>query len=192
MNGKSNGRDSGKAGGGQGRRGRLPGLAWTALALVVLLALVNAYGRTLAAFVEDTWGPDFAYFDNGRLVQVKLHELPRPGRPPAQAPGGAGWPEKVLRPACYYTLSLMGLSGPEGGLWRAALEGKPPAQTLVVRATADGSVVGRYRVTEGSEEAGLAVVELDAGPNGLHLMDMQEPVPGVGWYVVQLYYQVGR
>ena len=42
-------------------------------------------------------------------------------------------------------------------------------------------------MTEGREEAGLVVVELDAGPNGVHLMDLQQPRPGDGWYVVQVY-----
>ncbi len=158
----------------------------TAAAIVLVLALVNAYGRVLSAFIADTWGQDWSYFDNGRVVAMKLHDLPAPA-PPAQAPAGAAWPETVLRPACYYTLSLMGLSGPEGDLWRTSLEGKEPAQVLVVRATWNNGVVGRYRVTEGAPAMGLAVVELDAGPNGLHLLDVQEPAPGAGWYVVQAY-----
>lgn len=165
-------------------------LLWTVVVGFVVLALVNAYGHVITSFVQDTWGADFAYFDNGRSVQVKLHDLPG-AAPGGQAAPEAAWPEKVLRPACFYTLSLMGLSGPEGGLWTATLEGEAPAQTLVVRATWNGGVVGRYRVTEGSDATGLAVVELDAGPNGLHLMDVQAPAPGAGWYVVQTYRVAG-
>lgn len=168
------------------RRRTFSRLVWTVVVGLAVLALVNAYGRTLTAFIQDTWGPDFAYFDNGRLVELKLHDLPEPV-PPAQAAPSATWPEKVLRPACHYTLSLMGLSGPEGDLWQASLEGKEPVQQLVVRATWNNGVVGRYRVTEGAAATGLAVVELDAGPNGLHLMDMQEPSPGAGWFVVEVY-----
>ena len=156
----------------------------TAVAAFAILALINAYGRTVATFIQDVWGPDFSFFDNAQTVQVKLHRLP-PATDHAQAPAGAAWPEKVLRPACHFTLSLMGLSGPEGELWLGSLEGQPPA--LVVRATWSGGEVGRYRVTEGREEAGLVVVELDAGPNGVHLMDLQQPRPGDGWYVVQVY-----
>lgn len=153
--------------------------------LALLAALVQVYGPAISMFVKDTWGPGFSYFDNGRVIEIKLHRLPPPF-PPAPAGPGLGWPEKVLRPACYYTLSLMGLSGPEGGLWRAVPEGDGPGQSLVIRA-AGGTVVGRYRVTEGSEETGLVVVELDAGPNGLHLMDVLEPVPDAGWFVVRTY-----
>lgn len=159
-------------------------LRWLTAAFVgfVLLALINAYGHSVAVFVKDVWGPDFSYFDNGRTIQVKVHRIPSPDSP-GQAPPGTPWPEKVLRPACYYTLSLMGLSGPEGGLWDASFRG----QSLVVSATATGAEVGRYRVTEGAEETGLAVVELNAGPNGLHLMDVMQPVAGAGWFVVRVY-----
>lgn len=160
---------------------------WLTAAVMALamLALINAYGRTMATFVQDLWGSDFSFYDNGRTVVVKLHRLPPPGAPP-QAPQ-AGWPEKVLRAVCGYTLDLMGLSGPEGGLWRAAMEDKGRNRVLLVRATATGAVVGRYRVTEGSEDTGLVVVELDAGPNGLHLIDAMEPRPGAGWFVVAVY-----
>lgn len=194
--GKANGNGSGARPADRVRS--LLRLAWVAVIGLAVLALVNAYGRTLTTFIQDTWGPDFSYFDNGQMILTKLHRLPPataagqtapPGQaaPPTQTAPASTWPEAVLRPACQFTLSLMGLSGPEGGLWQATLEGKEPAQYLVVRATATGAEVGRYRVLEGSPQTGLAVVELNAGPNGLHLMDVLQPTPRVGWYVVQVY-----
>ncbi|RJQ08386.1 MAG: hypothetical protein C4551_05270 [Bacillota bacterium] len=177
--------------GGPGRRRSIGPWLWAVFVAAMMLALINSYGRAMATFAQDLWGPDLTYYDNGTPVLAKLHRLPGPGDP-GQAPAGTGWPETVLRPACFYTLNLMGLSGPEGGLWTASVEGEGLGQRLVVRATAGGNVVGRYRVVGGLEDTGLAVVELDAGPNGLHLMDVFQPREGAGWFVIQPYRVVDK
>lgn len=168
------------------RRSRGVRLLRAAGAALVLLALAHAYGAEAVLVARDLWGPDFSYYDNGRTVTVKLHRLPGPGSP-GQARLEAGWPEAVLRAASCHTLNLMGLSGPEGRLWTARMVG----DVLVVTARAGGAEVGRYRVTEGSPDSGLAVVELEAGPNGLHLMEVVQPHPGGGWFVVEVHTVIG-
>jgi len=157
-------------------------LLGAAVAVAVILAVVGAYGEGISLFIKDIWGTDFSYYDNGLPVTAKLHRLPGPGDP-GQAGPEAGWPERALRPACHFTLNLLGLSGPEGGLWTASMQGN----FLVVAATDGSGEVGRYRVTQGSETSGLAVVECSAGPNGLYLMDLLQPRPETGWFVVRVY-----
>lgn len=163
-------------------------------ALFVALALWSAYGQALTTLALDLWGPDFSYYDNGRTVTVKVHRLPG-GRPDPDAQEGtvsppaaiAPWPETALRAACAYTLNLMGLAGPEGDEWMASMA----EQDLVVLATWAPIEVGRFRVMEGSEDSGLVVVELAAGPNGLHLMNLYQPEPGGAWFVVTVYTAIG-
>ncbi len=180
------GRDAGEGGDRPPSRRSVRPWVVAALAGLLALALINAYGQAMTMFVRDLWGPEFSFYDNGRTVSVKLHRLPPAATPPQVGPDGT-WPEQALRPACFFSLNLLGLSGPEGGLWTASLEGEGRGRVLTVRSTGTQAVVGRYRVTEGSEETGLAVVELEAGPRGLYLMDVLEPRPGAGWYVVSVY-----
>lgn len=150
--------------------------------LLIAAALANAYGRAALDLALDLWGPDFCFYDNGLAVRVKAHRLPGPAAS-GQAGENAGWPEAALRPAARYTLNLMGLSGPEGGLWTAAMRG----QTLVVTATSAPVEVARLRVLSGTAGSGLAVVELDAGPNGVFLMELFQPRPDTGWFIVRIY-----
>jgi hypothetical protein len=158
---------------------------WVVGFLILLAGAAFASGPALLRAAADAWGPSVSYFDNGRQFTVKVHDLPLPG-PSIAADANRVWPETILRSVCHYTLSLMGLSGPEGTLWEANLEKTSSGEVLVIRAPG-GNVVGRYRVTEGSEDAGLAVVELDAGLNGLHLMSVQAPVANGGWLVIHTY-----
>ena len=148
----------------------------------LLLVAAGAYGQHLTALARDTMGRDFSYYDNARKVTVKLHHLPGPDAP-GQAGEGAGWPEAVLVPACRHTLNLMGLSGPEGEDWTASMRG----QVLVITVAHAPVEVGLYRVTSGTQDSGLAVVELDAGPNGLFLMSVAQPRPDSGWFIVRIY-----
>lgn len=169
-------------------------MRWLTAGMVVLLlaAVWSAYGPQITVLALDLWGPEFTYYDQGRMVVVKAHRLPDPPAPGSGAadspsPSSPAWPEAVLRAACGYTLNLMGLTGPEGEAWTASMAGPD----LVVLATWAPVEVGRFRVTGGSPDSGLAVVELDAGANGLHLMNLFQPRPDSGWFVVTVYTAIG-
>jgi hypothetical protein len=148
----------------------------------LLLVAAGAYGQRITVMVRDLVAADFSYYDNASKVTVKVHRIPGPDAP-GQAGEGAAWPEAVLRPASRHTLNLMGLSGPEGDLWTASMRG----QVLVVMATYAPVEVGVYRVASGTQESGLVVVELNAGPNGLFLMSVAQPCPDTGWFIVRIY-----